>query len=128
MAESIHQEVTIDASADRVYAALTNAGQFAALTAAPATIDATPGGAFSCFGGMIEGRTIELAPGLIVQAWRVANWPVGHYSILRFALQQQGDGTRLVFDQAGFPDDQLPHLEAGWAKMYWEPLKKYLAT
>ena len=49
----------------------------AELTDAPAELDPEPGGEFSCFGGMIVGRTIENIPGQrLVQAWRVANWAV----------------------------------------------------
>jgi len=29
-------------------------------------------------------------------------------------------------DNAGFPADAAEHLEPGWHKMYWEPLKAYL--
>ena len=50
---------------------------------------------------MIVGRNVELAP--------------------------SESGTKLTFHQSGFPDDNRPHLEAGWHKMYWEPLKRYLA-
>lgn len=126
---TIHQEITLAASPERVYAALTDAKQFSAWTGgAPAEIAREAGGAFSCFGGMIVGRQVELVPGRrIVQAWRAGNWPEGTYSIARFELSPDGDGTRLSFDQAGHPSAQQPHLEAGWIKMYWEPLNKYLA-
>jgi activator of HSP90 ATPase len=129
MTDSIHQEVTIKASPKRVYAALTDEAQFAAMTGgAPAKIAREPGGAFSCFGGKIEGRQIELAPSKrIVQAWRAGNWDAGVYSLVRFELKGEGGGTRLVFDQAGVPDGQAAHLEASWGQMYWEPLKKFLA-
>jgi len=42
-------------------------------------------------------------------------------------LSEEGGSTKIVFDQAGFPAEAGPHLESGWAKMYWEPLKAYLA-
>jgi activator of HSP90 ATPase len=128
MTGSIHQEVLFDASAVRTYQALTDAARFAAFTGAPAEISGEPGGAFSCFGGMISGRNIELIPGQrVVQAWRAGNWPPGTYSIVRFELKPQGEATRLVFDQAGHPAEQQAHLEDGWQKMCWEPLRKYLS-
>jgi activator of HSP90 ATPase len=128
MSASIHQEVTFNARAARIYDALTDARQFAAVTGgAPAEIDAEPGGAFSCFGGMIVGRNVELVPGKrLVQAWRVGNWPEGVFSVVRFELRDEGTQTRLVFDQHGFPAEQQSHLEGGWHKMYWEPLRRYL--
>lgn len=126
--DSIHQEMTIGAAPDRVHAALTDAREFAALTGAPATIDPIPGGAFSCFGGMIEGRFLESSPQRIVQAWRVANWPAGRYSIVTFGIQGEGASTRLILDHAAFPDEERAHLEGGWGKMYLEPLKRHLQT
>ena len=129
MSDSIHQEVVIDASPDRIYEALTSDQHFSGLTGgAPSEIDATAGGAFSCFGGMITGRNIELVPGRrVVQAWRVNTWPDGTYSIVRFELEAKGTSTQLVFDQSGHPATAKPDLEGGWHKMYWEPLRKYLA-
>jgi len=125
----IHQEVTIKASAKKVYDALTDAKQFSAFSGgAPAQIDTKAGGSFSCFAGHIIGRNIELVPGKrVVQAWRSVKWGEGVYSIVRFELSEVGGSTTIVFDQAGFPEEAGPHLESGWAKMYWEPLKAYLA-
>src|SRR5690242_1454231 len=80
MSDAIHQEINLPASPLRVYETLTASAQFAAATGAPAEIGEGAGAAFSCFGGMIVGRHIELAPGQrIVQAWRVANWDAGVY-------------------------------------------------
>lgn len=128
MTKAIHQEVTIPASAKKVYEALTDAKRFSALSGGvPTDIDAKAGGAFSLFGGQIAGRNIDLVPGKrVVQAWRAGNWEEGLYSIARFELKEEGGATRIVFDQAGFPEEARPHLEGGWSKMYWEPLKSYL--
>ena len=129
MSEPIHQDVLIKASPQRIYDALTDAKLFSAFTGgAAAEIDGRAGGAFSCFGGRITGRNVELVPGeRVVQAWRAGHWPTGVYSIVRFELQRDHDGTRLVFDQSGFPADNRQHLEAGWHKMYWDPLRAFLA-
>jgi len=129
MAGSIRQEIIIKASPKRVYDTLLDGGRFGEFTGgAPATIAADAGGAFSCFNGMITGRNIELIPNQrIVQAWRVGNWPEGVYSIVRFELSAQGPDTKLTLDHSAFPEGAGEHLEGGWHKMYWEPLKKYLA-
>jgi uncharacterized protein YndB with AHSA1/START domain len=128
MPAAIHQEVVFTASPERVYAALTDDKQFSALSGgAPAEISREAGGAFSCFGGQIVGRNVELVPGRrIVQAWRAGNWAEGVYSVAKFELKGEAGGTRLVFDHAGFPEAEGGHLESGWPMMYWEPLKKYL--
>jgi uncharacterized protein YndB with AHSA1/START domain len=139
--EAIHQEVLFKASRKRVYEALTDAKLFnkvVQLSAAvksgmvsgakPAEISGEVGGAFSLFGGYISGRHVELVPNeRIVQAWRTGNWDPGVYSIVKFALTEQGSGTKLVFDHSGFPDGDAQHLLDGWNTNYWEPLAKSLA-
>src|SRR5579872_1103150 len=140
-AESIHQEPVFEASCARVYQALTDHNQFGKIVQLsgamkagelpadkPAQIDPRAGGAFSLFGGLISGRTIELVPNQrIVQAWRAGSWTAGAYSIVRFELVQIGSKTKIVFDHAGFPQGQADHLLAGWNLNYWEPMKKYFA-
>lgn len=129
MSLPIHQEVVLKAKSQRVYEALTDASQFSKVTGgAPTEISREAGGLFSCFGGMITGRNLELVPNrLIVQAWRAANWPVGIYSTVKFELQEKGSNTKLVLDHAGFPEGNGEHLAAGWKANYWEPLEKFLA-
>jgi activator of HSP90 ATPase len=139
-AEAIHQENTFKASRKRVYEALTVSEQFdqvieisgakksTVLGTKPTRISAEAGGAFEIFGGHIVGRQVELAPNQrIIQAWRVVDWEPGVYSIARFELEEQGDGTRIVFDHTGFPKGLAAHLAEGWRLHYWEPLAKFLA-
>src|SRR5690242_16260841 len=133
MLESIRQEVVFKADPMRVFETLLDAKRFSDFTGAPAEIESSAGGAFSCFGGVITGRNIEVMPGQrIVQAWRVSMWPQGLYSIVRFELRAQGSETKLVMDHVGFPAEMRAHLngdeaQGGWSRHYWEPLKKYLA-
>jgi activator of HSP90 ATPase len=85
----IHQEVSIEATPERVYQLLTDSAEFAAATERPAEIEATKGGAFSVFGGNIQGRMIELVPEKrIVQSWRGIDWAPGQHSLARFYGQQ----------------------------------------
>ena len=129
MTEIIRQEIDLPASPERVYKALTDSKQFSAFTGgASADIAATAGGAFSSFGGMISGRMLDLVPNeRIVQAWRAGNWDAGAYSIVRFDLTPQSRGTRLTLTQSGHPEGSDEHLKAGWPKMYFDPLKKFLS-
>jgi len=126
----IHQEVSIDASPAAVYEALTSSAAFARMTGGRAAeITPEPGGAVSMFGGDIQARNVELVPARrVVQAWRSHAWPEGTYSIVRFELAPEGAGTKLVFDQAGHPEDTQAMLEGGWPKMYWEPMQAMLAV
>lgn len=129
MSTAIHQEVIFKASPSRIYEVLTNAEQFSAATGgAPAEISPEVGGTFSCFGGHIVGRNVELVPNQrIVQAWRPSRWEEGVYSIVKFELKEQGSETLLIFDHTGIPEGQSEHLAPGWKDNYWTSLEKYLA-
>ena len=138
-AEAIHQEPVFHANRKRVYEALTDAKQFQKvvelsdamktmkLGTKTAEISREEGGSFALFGGYITGRQVELVPSeRIVQAWRVGSWGPGVYSIAKFELTEQGDGTKIIFDHVGFPEGTAQHLAEGWNSNYWEPLAKYL--
>jgi uncharacterized protein YndB with AHSA1/START domain len=130
MPKAIHQEITIEAEPARVYRALTDPGQFGEMTGhGAAALTADAGAPFSLFDGHITGRNVELVPDRrVVQAWRAASWPEGMYSIVHFELDDDGGKqTRLVFDHDGFPEEAHDELAAGWGKMYWEPMKRYLS-
>jgi len=139
--EAIHQEPVFKAGRKRVYDALTDAKQFQKVTLlsaavqsgmakgnVPAEITPEPGGPFKLFNGFIVGRNLELVRNeRIVQAWRVAYWPEGAWSLVRFVLVEQGSDTKLVFDHTGFPKGDADHLLEGWNGNYWQPLAKFLA-
>jgi activator of HSP90 ATPase len=125
---ALHYDIDFKPSPQRIYAALLDAKQFAAFSGMPAEIDAKPGGAFSLFGGMIVGRTIELVENQrIVQAWRPTHWDAGVYSVIHFELTPRGAEASLAFDHTGFPAGEYDSLDRGWKHHYWEPLKKFLA-
>lgn len=121
---AIHQEVTIQAKPGEVFGVLTSSEAFARMTGGrDADISSEVGGAASMFGGAIQARNVELVPGeRVVQAWRSAEWPEGVYSIVRFDLTPDGEGTKIVFDQAGHPEEAAEMLEGGWQEMYWRPM------
>ena len=142
-AEAIHQVVAFRAPPKRIYEVLLVLGEhlpapgvngqaLAAMFASQSgtlfgLYDVFVGGAFSLFSSQIKGRQLDLVPGeLIVQAWRSEGWKPHLFSIARFALTEQGSGTQLVFDHAGFPVGQAQHLAAGWNDHYWAPLEKFL--
>ena len=141
-AEAIHQEVSFTASCQRLYAALTDARAFDAVTrlsdgvtllsapgAQATAIGSEPGSAFTLFGGYITGRNLDMVPDQrLVQAWRAGGWPAGDYSVVRFLLAAAGSGCRLVLDHRGFPQGQGKSLAYGWRVHYWQPLAKFLAN
>jgi activator of HSP90 ATPase len=130
----IYQEVTIACSPEQITTALTSAEDFSEFSGFPATLSAEEGDSFSLFGGQITGRHIELVSGKrVVQAWRVAGWPEGVYSIINFSLETSAasvgasvsESTAVKFTQSGFPEGTAEHLNEGWHTMYWGPLGAY---
>lgn len=127
MSQPIHQEITFAATPTKVYDALIRTEEHSRFTGSPASLSPDDGGAFSCYGGQILGRQIELIPGeRIVQAWRVAAWDAGVYSLVRIELSAEGEGTRLVLDHSGVGEDFVEHIDAGWHERYWKPLRAFL--
>lgn len=140
-AESIRQEVTLDASPQRVYKALTSTKDFDLITrlsdgavllnaagAKPTAISTEVGGPFTLFGGYITGRHLEMLPNeRLVQAWRAGSWKPGEFSIAAFYLTAEGGKTKLTFEHRGFPNSNGVVLAQGWHSHYWEPLAKFLA-
>jgi len=138
-AESIHLEPEFSASRARVYAALTEANQFDQVVQlsgvmkgieakVPTTLSNVEGSAFALFGGYITGRQVLLRPNeLIVQAWRSASWGPDFFSIARFQIVDLSGGSKIIFDQGGFPQGQAQSLAAGWQSNYWSPLRQLLS-
>lgn len=125
---SLHQQIEIPVAPAKLLDAILNEKQFSSLTGFGATIDATEGGAFTVFDGLVKGRNIEIVPGTrLVQAWRPASWLDGVYSLVRLDLSATESGSIVVLDQTGFPEGNYDQLALGWYLHYWEPLKRYFA-
>ena len=124
----IHQENTFNCGVKQLFAMLTDAEKFGAFTDSKAEIDASAGGKFSLFGGMISGQTIEpVADQYLVQAWRAGNWEPGIYSIAKFEFKViSPTETALIFDHSGYPAEFESHLTEGWNEQYWGPMRNYL--
>jgi uncharacterized protein YndB with AHSA1/START domain len=131
---SIHQEALIAAPPQQVFELLTSGSLFSAATGIPAEITDREGDPFSIFGGRVEGRQIELAPGQrVVQAWRFGTahpsaWEPGVYSTVRFTLEPAGGETRLVIDHTGIPAEWIEHISQGYPTFYQDPIAKFFAN
>src|SRR5262249_44892642 len=96
----------------------------AAFTDAPAKISRAVGGRFRAHGSHLSGINVDLAKNKrIVQAWRAAGWPKGHFSIVSFDLKPAGSGTLLEFTHVGIPSHRLRSINYGWEHYYWKQLK-----
>lgn len=135
---SIHQQATIPATPAQVYAILADAEALSALSGMTGKPGYSDGAEFSAFDGHVTGRQIDLVPGQrVVQAWRFPVWEAGRYTIVRFTLESEEGGTRLIVDQDGEPEeaDTLgchqtwhDHLDANWRVFYLTPLVKYFGA
>ena len=127
---TIRQRVTIPASPEAVYEALTNARLHAAFTGAAASGRARVGYRFTAWDGYIEGMHLALEPGrLIVQEWSTSEWPKAcPASRLEFRLKRTKAGTELRMIQSGVPASQSRDLRSGWAEYYWRPLRAWLTN
>jgi len=130
MTEPIRQEIVLPSTPGRLYAAYLDSAEHEAFTRnGSASMSDDVGGAFSCHGGAISGRNVELVPGKrIVQAWRVANWPAGVYSLVRIDLEPAGSQTRVRLTHDAIPEGERDHLDSGWHSRYWEPLRAYFTA
>src|ERR1700722_18377419 len=126
---SLHQEIDFNVSPGKVYEALLDSKQFGMATGMSAEIDPKAGGAFKTFGGLIEGRNVELVSNVrIVQAWRPGHWDQGAYSIVRFVVKPKGTVSVVILDHTGFPEGDYGSLNEGWKARYWTPLAKFFAA
>ena len=98
--KTLHQSVLLKATAHDIYEALMDSNKHSEFTRSPAVIHREVGGEFSAFDGWASRKTVELIPDKkIVQKWRGADWPQGHYSTVMFELQAQGHETRVDFSR-----------------------------
>jgi activator of HSP90 ATPase len=124
--KTLRQSVLLKATPHEVYELLMDSKKHAEFTHSPAVILREVGAEFSAFDGWASGTTLELIPDKkIVQKWRAAEWPEGHYSTVTFELQAQGQETRLDFTQSDIPEDLYAELETGWVEYYWDNLAAY---
>ncbi|MFK8034661.1 MAG: SRPBCC domain-containing protein [Hyphomicrobiales bacterium] len=126
MSTQIHQEVFLKAKPMDVYLTFMDEKKHSEFSGTASSINAVAGGLATMHDGQIVARNIELDPGKkIVQAWRVTPWEDGIYTILRLKFTAENDGTRVILDQTGCPENMTEHLAEGWDARYWSPLRKY---
>jgi activator of HSP90 ATPase len=86
--------------------------------------DAKPGGQFSLYSGLVQGKYQEMVPDKkLVMHWRMKGWPDAHYSNVTLTFDQKEDCTELELRQTGIPESQLEQTEGGWKRHYFEAIK-----
>jgi len=125
-ASVIHLEAKFPVAPEYLYELLTNGAKFGDVTGQPGKGGGSTGAYFSLFDGWLQGRQVELVPNeMIAQAWRFMDWEPGIYSMVRFKLEREGKGTRLVLDQDGVPAAFHEHVKTNWEGFYFAPFRKH---
>jgi activator of HSP90 ATPase len=87
--------------------------------------EAKKGEAFQLLGGNIQGEFEVAEPFCrVVQKWRLKSWPEGHYSRVDFSVMQGKEDTLLRLTQTGVPKKELDATRAGWARYYFEAIRR----
>ncbi|EON66911.1 hypothetical protein W97_06314 [Coniosporium apollinis CBS 100218] len=115
-------------TAEELYKTFTDPQRIAAFTrSAPKTFEgAHPGGKFELFGGNVSGEyeTLE-PPTTIIQKWRLAQWPQGHFSTLKIRFEQNDVDAVTVMrvDWEGVPIGQEEVTKRNWGEYYVRSIK-----
>lgn len=127
--------VTVNASdefrttAGELYATFTDPQRIAAFTRAPPRQfdGAKVGGKYAIFDGNVSGEFVTLdEPNLIVQKWRLAQWPEGHYSTQKIRFEQNNVDAVTVLNVTweGVPVGQEEVVRRNWEGYYVKSIKQ----
>lgn len=116
-------------TAEELYNTFTDPQRIAAFTrGAPRQFDgAYTGGKFAIFDGNVSGEYTKLEkPTQVVQKWRLAQWPQGHFSTLEINFDQNDvDGvTQMRVSWTGVPVGQEDVTRQNWDMYYVRSIKQ----
>ncbi|MCL5795020.1 MAG: SRPBCC domain-containing protein [Patescibacteria group bacterium] len=125
--KTIKQTEIFKAEPQEIYEMFMDSKKHADFTGEGAEIDPRVGEEFRVQSNYAIGKNLELVPGKkIVQSWRAADWPEGHFSKITIELVPVKEGTKMFFTQIDVPDEFCDDISQGWKDYYWEPLKDKL--
>ena len=116
-------------TAEEMYQTFVDPQRIAAFTrGAPRLFEgAKPGGKFAIFDGNVSGEYVTLEqPSVIVQKWRLAQWPEGHQSTLEIKFDQNDVDrvTNLRVTWSGVPVGQEDVVKKNWEGYYIRSIKQ----
>ncbi len=116
-------------TAEELYTTFTDPQRIAAFTrASPQRFDgAEVGGKFAIFDGNVSGEFVTLdPPTLIIQKWRLAQWPEGHYSTQEITFDQNDMDrvTNMRVRWEGVPVGQEDVVRRNWEGYYVRSIKQ----
>ncbi|EOD47395.1 putative hsp90 co-chaperone aha1 protein [Neofusicoccum parvum UCRNP2] len=115
-------------TAAELYQTFTDPQRIAAFTRAPPKVwdGAKEGGKFELFGGNVSGQFVKLEEAkTIVQKWRLAQWPQGHFSTLNISFDQNDVDkvTVMRVEWEGVPIGQEDVTKRNWGEYYVKSIK-----
>uniref|UniRef100_A0A5S6QXQ6 Aha1_N domain-containing protein n=1 Tax=Trichuris muris TaxID=70415 RepID=A0A5S6QXQ6_TRIMR len=111
-------------SAMDAYMAFVSEHMIKLYTRSPCAVDSKPGGKFWLFDHMVDGAFLELEPGKkVLMNWRMKSWPENETSTVSLTFEQMDDGTELILEQTGVPEDHFDATEDGWRRHYFAAIK-----
>ena len=116
-------------TAEELYETFVDPQRLAAFTRSPLKVfeGAKEGAKFELFGGNVAGVFTELdRPRKIVQSWRLAQWPTGHYSTLHLEFDQNDVDhvTVMRVTWEGVPVGQEEVTKRNWLEYYVKSIKQ----
>lgn len=116
-------------TAEELYQTFTDPQRIAAFTRAPPKVfeGAKKGGKYELFGGNVSGEYLELEPNKkVVQSWRLAQWPAGHFSKLHIEFDQNDVDhvTVMRVTWNGVPVGQEEPTKRNWSEYYIRSIKQ----
>jgi activator of HSP90 ATPase len=126
---TVNDEMEFRTTAEELYKTFTEQDRITAFTRSKPTVfeGAQKGGKFELFGGNVTGEYDVLDPPTkIVQKWRLAQWPQGHYASLNIRFEQNdADGvTMMRVDIDGVPVGQEEVTKRNWGEYYVRAVKQ----
>ena len=122
-----HRVIFKDATAAELFSIITDPKKHSAiLGGTTARISDREGEPFSLMDGNLQGKNLLIVPNkMIVQSWRGNIWKPGDLdSILIFVFSDTKKGAQVDLVHAVTPD----HFTELWDKIYWQPIREYLAA
>lgn len=116
-------------TAEELFKTFTDPQRIAAFTrAAPKQFDgAQVGGKFAIFDGNVTGEFVKLEPPKqVVQKWRLAQWPAGHFSLqeIHFDQNDVDQVTNMRVSWTGVPVGQEEVVQRNWEGYYVRSIKQ----
>jgi activator of HSP90 ATPase len=121
--KSFAKKYVINASAQKVFEALTKPKIIEAWSGSKAKMNAKAGSLFSLWGGSIHGKNLEVSPTKIVQLWKEDKWK--DFTTVTFHLAEVKGTTTVELVHEEIPDSSFKNIKDGWDQYYILPLKQF---